>query len=161
MSGILTPAAPQPTTHNTHNAHPHPTRTKKNRYREAYIREAWPLVTRALGKCGVACELNLVEGSMTVRTTRKTSDPRAGGASYFLGARRGRCGREPHTGSRYRYIVVKARDLVKLLARSIPVSQALKILDDGMHCAPRRLPPTRAGDAPLLCAPRRLRQATS
>ena len=77
------------------------------KYREKYIREAWPIVTRALGKCGVACELNLIEGSMTVRTTRKTSDP---------------------------YIILKARDLIKLLARSIPVAQALKVLDDGMHC---------------------------
>ena len=64
-------------------------------------------MTRALGKCGIACELNLIEGSMTVRTTRKTSDP---------------------------YVVLKARDLIKLLARSMPVAQALKILDDGVHC---------------------------
>ncbi|KAH8086088.1 hypothetical protein JL720_7288 [Aureococcus anophagefferens] len=47
------------------------------RYREGYIREAWPIVTRTLGKVGVACELNLIEGSMTVATTRKTSDPYA------------------------------------------------------------------------------------
>lgn len=38
---------------------------------EKYLREVWPAVTRALKEVGVGCELNLVEGSMTVRTTRK------------------------------------------------------------------------------------------
>ncbi|KAJ8602194.1 hypothetical protein CTAYLR_003534 [Chrysophaeum taylorii] len=77
------------------------------KYREKYLREVWPIVTKALSKVGVACELNLIEGSMTVLTTRKTSDP---------------------------YVILKARDLIKLLARSIPVAQALKILDDETHC---------------------------
>lgn len=37
------------------------------KYREVYLRESWPLVTKELEKQGIACELNLVEGSMTVR----------------------------------------------------------------------------------------------
>ena len=66
------------------------------KYREVYLREAWPMITRALEKQGVACTLDLVEGSMTVKTTRKTFDPAA---------------------------ILNARDLVKLLARSVPAPQ--------------------------------------
>lgn len=77
------------------------------KYREKYLREVWPMVTKALDKYSINCELNLVEGSMTVRTTRKTSDP---------------------------FIILKARDLIKLLARSIPCSQALKVLNDDIQC---------------------------
>lgn len=47
------------------------------KYREAYLRESWPMITRALEKRGIACELNLVDGSMKVATTRKTWDPAA------------------------------------------------------------------------------------
>ncbi|RQM23138.1 hypothetical protein B5M09_004675 [Aphanomyces astaci] len=77
------------------------------KYREKYLREVWPIVTKALDGVKLVCELNLIEGSMTVRTTRKTTDP---------------------------YVVLKARDLIKLLARSIPVNQAIKVLDDEVQC---------------------------
>eukprot|EP00979_Chaetoceros_neogracilis_P010443 scaffold2468_cov189-Chaetoceros_neogracile.AAC.6 len=73
------------------------------KYREKYLREVWPIVTRALDKFNIKCELNLVEGSMSVITSKKTSDP---------------------------YVILKSRDLIKLLARSIPCQQALKILND-------------------------------
>lgn len=45
------------------------------KYREKYLREVWPAVTAALKPHGIRCELNLVEGSMSVFTTRKTFDP--------------------------------------------------------------------------------------
>ncbi|KAL0436127.1 UNVERIFIED_CONTAM: KRR1 small subunit processome component [Sesamum radiatum] len=76
-------------------------------YREKYLQECWPIVKGALKEHGVACELNLVEGCMTVSTTRKTRDP---------------------------FIIIKARDLIKLLSRSVPAPQAIKILNDEMQC---------------------------
>lgn len=54
------------------------------------------MITRALEKYGIACTLDLVEGSMTVKTTRKTYDPAS---------------------------ILNARDLIKLLSRSVPAPQ--------------------------------------
>ncbi|KAH9962384.1 hypothetical protein BC827DRAFT_1198217 [Russula dissimulans] len=77
------------------------------KYREKYLREAWGAVTKALDAHHIACTLDLIHGSMSVRTTRKTYDP---------------------------YIILKARDIIKLLARGVAVGQAIKILDDGVAC---------------------------
>jgi ribosomal RNA assembly protein len=41
------------------------------KYRERYLKDSWPLVTKALDKSGINATLDLVEGSMTVKTTRK------------------------------------------------------------------------------------------
>ncbi|PIL36715.1 hypothetical protein GSI_00404 [Ganoderma sinense ZZ0214-1] len=64
-------------------------------------------MTQSLDPHGIACTLDLIHGSMSVRTTRKTYDP---------------------------YIILKARDMIKLLARGVAVGQAVKILNDDVAC---------------------------
>ncbi|WWD22002.1 hypothetical protein CI109_106490 [Kwoniella shandongensis] len=77
------------------------------KYREPYLRSVWASITSALEANGLACELDLVQGKMTVKTTRKTWDP---------------------------YVVLKGRDLLKLLARGVNAPQALKVLQDDIAC---------------------------
>lgn len=77
------------------------------KYRERYLKEYWPLVQQTLAEHNIKAELDLIEGSMVVKTTRKTWDP---------------------------YIIIKARDMIKLMARSVPYEQAKRVLDDEIGC---------------------------
>jgi len=75
------------------------------RHREGYLKEVWPLVEKHLKVHGITAILDLREGSMTVKTTRKTWDP---------------------------WAIMSARDVIKLIARSVPLEQAIKIFRDDM-----------------------------
>ncbi|KAK1443774.1 ribosomal RNA assembly krr1 [Babesia gibsoni] len=77
------------------------------KYREKYLQSVWGDVKQALAAYHIKCDIDLVEGSMTVYTTKKTWDP---------------------------YIIIKARDMIKLLARSVPFPQAKRVLEDGVFC---------------------------
>ena len=70
------------------------------KYREKYLRDTWPQVQKAMEEHHLKAELDAVEGSMTVKTTRKAWDP---------------------------YVILKARDVIKLMARSVPYEQAVKV----------------------------------
>jgi ribosomal RNA assembly protein len=74
------------------------------KYREKYIKECWPLLANNfLSNHGIKAALDMMEGSITVTTTRKMSDP---------------------------YAIIKSRDVIKLICRGVPYQQAIKILDD-------------------------------
>lgn len=76
-------------------------------YLEGYIKSVWPAAEEILAQHQLVGKLDLIEGSMTVATTRKTWDP---------------------------YAIVDARDFIKLLARNVPLAQAQKIFQVDIVC---------------------------
>jgi ribosomal RNA assembly protein len=76
-------------------------------YLESYIKSIWPAVEEVLAQHQLVGKLDLLEGSMTVATTRRTWDP---------------------------YAIVDARDFIKLLARNVPLAQAQKIFQTDITC---------------------------
>lgn len=76
-------------------------------YREKYIDEVYPFIKKTLTELGIKCDLDKLEGSLTVSTTKKTWDP---------------------------YMIIKARDMIKLLSRSVPFEKAKAVLQDGIDC---------------------------
>jgi len=81
-------------------------RVKFPAHREHYLKAAWPEVNKMMQKFGIKAILDLVEGEMKVQTTRKMWDP---------------------------WAIMNARDFIQLLARSVPLMQAIKIFDDDMY----------------------------
>jgi ribosomal RNA assembly protein len=76
-------------------------------YRERYLTENWPRLEQIFQPLGISAKLDCRDGVMVVRTTNETWDPVA---------------------------ILRARDVIKLLARSVPLEQAVRVLEDGMEC---------------------------
>ena len=75
-------------------------------YREKYLTTNWPQIEDRMKQLGINITLDAKDGVMAVSTTDETWDPIA---------------------------ILKARDMIKLLARSVPVEQAFRVLEDGVE----------------------------
>ena len=77
------------------------------KYQERYIRESWDMISRITSSYGLYSKLDLYSGLMEVANNKNTIDP---------------------------FVIIKARDFLKLISRSVPVQQAAKIFDDDICC---------------------------
>ena len=77
------------------------------KYQEIYIRESWDMISRIINSYGLYSRLDLHSGLMEVANNKNTIDP---------------------------FVIIKARDFLKLISRSVPIQQAAKIFDDDICC---------------------------
>lgn len=82
-------------------------RIKFPQYREKYLLAAWSEIQKILDKFGIKTKIDLVEGDVLIETTKKVWDP---------------------------WAIINARDFINLIARSVPLMQAIKIFQDTIHC---------------------------
>jgi len=71
------------------------------------MQQIYPLLKDAIKVFNLEIDLDLIKGRISVSTTRQTFDP---------------------------FIVLKARDMIKLIARSVPFEQAVKVIRDEIFC---------------------------
>ena len=77
------------------------------KYQERFIRESWDMINRILNSYRLDSQLDLKFGLIEVANNKNTIDP---------------------------YVLIKARDFLRLISRSVPLYQAAKIFDDNIYC---------------------------
>lgn len=77
------------------------------KYQEKKIKESWKIIKKTLNSLFISSKLELFSGSISITTTKLTKDP---------------------------FCIMKARDFLKLISRSVPTEQAAKIFFDDIFC---------------------------
>ncbi|KAI5185291.1 ribosomal RNA assembly protein [Nematocida homosporus] len=77
------------------------------RHREKYIREVEEYIKKALHRKKLEVSIDYQELVLSVATTNLTRDP---------------------------YVIFQGRDLLKLVARGVPLDKAIKVFEDGITC---------------------------
>jgi ribosomal RNA assembly protein len=77
------------------------------KYQEKKIKESWKVIKKTLNSFFIFSKLDLFSGSISIVTTKFTKDP---------------------------FCIIKARDFLKLISRSVPTEQAAKIFFDNIFC---------------------------
>jgi ribosomal RNA assembly protein len=77
------------------------------KYQEKKIKESWQIIKKILSSFSINSRLEISFGFILIWTTKFTDDP---------------------------FSIIKARDFLKLISRSVPVEQAAKIFEDEIYC---------------------------